>query len=345
MDWNHHTNSLYAVQHGRDDLHRTWPSLYTEWQSAMLPAEEFFKVDEGMDGGWPYYYYDQIQGKKLLSPEYDGDGKKEGDAAAYASPLIGFPGHWAPNDLLFYTGSQFPERYKNGAFIAFHGSAGRAPYPQSGFVVCFVPFSGGVPSGPWEIFADGFAGKDTLISSSDAQYRPMGLAMGPDGSLYVGDDVKGKIWRVLFKGNKDDFGSTQLAGMEKRKSHVAIATPDETKDNLINGMAEGGEKIYNTYCVSCHQADGAGDGARFPPLAGSDWVMGDKERLIEVVLNGLSGPIVVNGQSFEGEMPPNDFLSDADVANVLTYVRRNFTNQTAPIRASEVAAVRKKKGQ
>lgn len=342
MDWNHADNALFAVQHGRDDLMRTWPSLYTEWQSAMLPAEEFFKVDKDFDGGWPYYYYDQLQNKKLLSPEYGGDGKKEGKGAAYTPPLIGFPGHWAPNDLLFYTGNQFPERYKNGAFIAFHGSAGRLPYPQSGYIICFVPFKNGAPSGLWEVFADGFAGKDTIVNSKDAVYRPMGLAMGPDGSLYISDDVKGKIWRVMFKGSKENFGSTELAAMEKRKTGISIKTPDEIKDDLSIGMAVGGEKIYNTYCISCHQGDGKGDGNRFPPLATSEWVTGDKEKLINVLLKGLTGTITVKAQSFDGVMPKHDFISDADIANVLTYIRKSFTNNAGAIHEEEVARVRKK---
>lgn len=343
MDWNHADNTLYAVQHGRDDLKRTWPALYTDWQSAMLPSEEFFKVKEGMDGGWPYYYYDQLQNKKLLSPEYGGDGKKEGKGASYAQPLIGFPGHWAPNDLCFYTGDQFPERYKNGAFIAFHGSAGRVPYPQSGFIVCFVPFENGVATGKWEIFADGFAQRDTILNSKDAVYRPMGLANGPEGSLYISDDVKGKIWRVMFKGDKKNFGITKLAKMENRKMSISIKTPDEVRDNLSAGMGIGGEKIYNTYCISCHQANGKGDGNRFPPLDGSEWVNGDKEKLINVLLKGLTGTITVKTQSFDGVMPKHDFMSDADIAKVLTYIRISFTNNASAIHEQDVINVRNKK--
>src|SRR5690606_35753866 len=138
---------------GRDGFVSSWPKLYTTWDQAMLPSEEFFKLKEGADGGWPYYYYDQIQGKKVLMPEYGGDGKKEGNGKDYLQPLIGFPGHFAPMDMLFYTGDQFPERYKNGAFIAFHGANIHAPYPMRGNMVCFVPFENGEPSGPWEIFA------------------------------------------------------------------------------------------------------------------------------------------------------------------------------------------------
>ncbi len=193
MDWNKTDKSLYVLQHGRDNLHRLFPELFTAWQSAVLPSEEFFKIKEGDDAGWPYYYYDQIQKKQLMTPEYGGDGKKEGKGKELAQPLIGFPGHWAPNDLYFYQGNQFPARYKNGAFIAFHGSTNRAPYPQAGYFVAFVPFKNGAPTGDWEVFADGFAGVDPIVNVRDAIYRPMGIAMGPDGSLYISDTEKGKI--------------------------------------------------------------------------------------------------------------------------------------------------------
>ena len=218
MSWNPHVGELYALQHGRDDLYRTWSRYFTRWQSAVLPSEEFFKVTDGFDGGWPYYYFDQLEGKKKLNPEYGGDGQKVGDADKLTKPVLGFPGHFAPNDLLFYDGDQFPERYRHGAFIAFHGSTIRMPYSQAGYVVAFVPFANGAPSGPWEVFADNFAGVDPIPNTSDAAARPMGLAQGPDGSLYVSDSVKGKIWRVMFKGDRGAFGSAQLARMEARKT-------------------------------------------------------------------------------------------------------------------------------
>ncbi len=114
---------------------------------------------------------------------------------------MAFPGHWAPNDVLFYTGDMFPEKYKNGAFIAFHGSWNRAPRPQAGYFVAFVPFKGDKPSGEYEVFAQGFTGVDTLKSPDAAKYRPMGLAQGPDGSLYISDSQKGRIWRIFYNRN------------------------------------------------------------------------------------------------------------------------------------------------
>ncbi|MEJ7740106.1 MAG: c-type cytochrome [Chitinophagaceae bacterium] len=345
MDWNSADQNLYCVMHGRDDLHLLWPELFSRWQSAVFPAEEFFKIQKGADAGWPYYYYDQIQKKKLLNPEYGGDGKKAGEGVKYTQPLIGFPAHWAPNDLFFYTGNQFPGRYKNGAFIAFHGSTNRGPYPQSGFFIGFVPFKKGKPSGSVEIFADGFAQVEPLISVSDAVYRPMGIAMGPDGSLYISDTEKGKIWKISYPGNKSAFRKAHLAGMEKRKLLPHIRTPHEIKDNLITGMATGGEKVYNTYCVSCHQLNGKGDGNRFPPLDSSEWVIGnkrgDKDKLIILLLQGLEGPIEVKGKPYNNTMPAHNFLSDEDAALVLTYIRNNFGNKGTAISAVDVNQVRR----
>jgi len=342
IDWNHHDNTLYAVQQGRDNLFRSWPELYSQWQSALLPSEEFLRIKEGTDAGWPYYYYDQMQGKKLLNPEYGGDGKKEGKGREYAQPLHGFPGHFAPNDLLFYTGDQFPERYKNGAFIAFHGSTIRAPYSQGGYFIGFVPFKNGAPSGPWEVFADGFAGVDTIVNTSNAAYRPMGLAIGPDGSLYISDSEKGKIWRVMYKGDKKKFGPAELAEMQKRKeTQPNIKTPDEVTENLERGNLLAGGKLYTTYCGNCHQGNGKGDGTRYPPLDNSEWVRGDTKILAAIVLNGLSGPITVNGVGYNGVMPANSFLKDEDIALILSYVRQNFKNNAGFVKPELVARVRR----
>lgn len=198
LDWNTEINQLFVMQHGRDELHQDWPAIYDEKAGAELPAEEMFMVTKGSDFGWPYCYYDQLQKKKVLSPEYGGDGKEQGRCAKTGQPLMAFPGHWAPNALLFYTGTLFPEKYRNGAFIAFHGSWNRSPLPQKGFNVVFVPFKNGMPSGQFEIFADGFAGAKEISSPGEAKARPCGLAQGPDGALYISDSVNGKIWKISF---------------------------------------------------------------------------------------------------------------------------------------------------
>ncbi|HVS91740.1 MAG TPA: PQQ-dependent sugar dehydrogenase [Mucilaginibacter sp.] len=198
LAWNTQDNQLFVMQHGRDQLHDLFPQYFDAKQSAELPAECMYALKKGDNAGWPYMYYDQIQHKKILMPEYGGDGKKPYTGNAI-NPVAAYPGHLAPDGLLFYTGNQFPARYKNGAFIAFHGSWNRAPEPQAGYFVVFQPFKNGRPSGKWEVFADGFAGTAEDKAKGSAMHRPCGLAQGPDGSLYVSDDAKGAIYKITYK--------------------------------------------------------------------------------------------------------------------------------------------------
>lgn len=198
LDWNQQNNQLFVMQHGRDQLHDLFPDLYTIKQSSIYPAECMYALKKGDNAGWPYVYYDQDQHKKIVAPEYGGDGKKTGGENA-VDPAAAFPGHLAPNGLLFYTGNMFPAKYKNGAFIAFHGSWNRAPEPQAGFFVVFQPFKDGKPFGDYEVFADGFSGSPEKTASGRVDHKPCGLAQGPDGSLYVTDDLKGTIYRIVYK--------------------------------------------------------------------------------------------------------------------------------------------------
>lgn len=197
LDWNTQANQLFVMQHGRDQLHDIFPEMYDVKQSALLPAECMYALKKGDNAGWPYMYYDGLQRKKMMAPEYGGDGKKEA-TGNFIDPAAAFPAHMAPNALLFYTGTMFPEKYRNGAFIAFHGSWNRAPEPQAGYYVVFQPFKNGKPSGEWEVFADNFAGSSEKVTSGRADHKPCGLAQGPDGSLYVSDDKMGTIYRIVY---------------------------------------------------------------------------------------------------------------------------------------------------
>jgi glucose/arabinose dehydrogenase len=192
------TGALWAAQHGRDNLVQNWPAHFDTTESAELPAEELVRVARGDDFGWPYCFYDGFAKRKVLAPEYGGDGQEVGRCANVKGPVAAMPAHWAPNGLLFYDGRQFPARFRGGAFIAFHGSWNRAPRPQGGYNVVFIPFANGAP-GPHEIFARGFAGDS--VQPAGARHRPVGLAVGLDGSLYISDDRGGRIWRVFWRGD------------------------------------------------------------------------------------------------------------------------------------------------
>lgn len=193
---------LYATQHGRDQLNANWPKIFpTTKYSAENPAEQLMQVNAGDDFGWPYCYY-AVEPKKLVdAPEYGGDGTKFVRCANKKAPVAVYPGHWAPMSLLFYGGSSFPAKYRDGAFIAFHGSWNRAPEPQEGYRVVFQPLSNGASSGAYETFADGFSGVPAAqVQPGTAKHRPMGLATGPDGALYVTDDLGGRIYRITHRG-------------------------------------------------------------------------------------------------------------------------------------------------
>ncbi|MDZ7781233.1 MAG: PQQ-dependent sugar dehydrogenase [Gemmatimonadota bacterium] len=188
---------LYGVVHGRDQLNAMWPEIFDVDDNTEMPSEEFVRITEGTDFGWPYCFHDPRTGRKLLAPEYGGDGETVGRCSEKDMPMIAFPAHWAPNDLEFYTGGAFPERYRGGAFIAFHGSWNRAPNPQEGFQVVFAPSSAQGFGPEWETFADGFRNEQ----DPDTHARPVGVAMGPEGALYVSDSVNGRIWRILYHGS------------------------------------------------------------------------------------------------------------------------------------------------
>lgn len=197
LAYNTSDGELYAVQHGRDQLN-AWPGFSDE-DNARKPAEELQRLTRGSDFGWPYCYYDPAVNRRVLGPEYGGAGEPTARCAEKDAPLLTFPAHWAPNDLVFYDAEHFPEPYRNGAFIAFHGSWNRAPLPQGGSKVVFVPFRDGSPVGSSSVFVDGFARPDPQPGT--APHRPMGLAVAPDGALYISDSSGGTIWRVEWRGD------------------------------------------------------------------------------------------------------------------------------------------------
>lgn len=132
-------------------------------------------------------------------------------------------------------------------------------------------------------------------------------------------------------------------GGRKQNSQQQTQTQAPVSAEKSSEMANHpGKKVYNSVCLVCHMADGSGVPGMHPPLIQTDWVNGDKERLIEITLNGMSGKIEVNGETYNSIMPPHSHLSDKQIADVLTYVRQSFGNNAGEVTVEEVQKVRNK---
>jgi glucose/arabinose dehydrogenase len=195
-----HDGALYAVMNNRDQLDTLWSDQFVGEDNQTRPAEPMFRIEQGANYGWPFCFFDYTQNKLLLNPEYGGDGKTVGRCSEFKLPIAAFPAHWAPVDVMFYTGTQFPAKYRGGAFIAFHGSWNRSPAVQDGYNVTFQPVANGKASGKFEIFADGFAGAQAPRTPNQATWRADGVAQAPDGTLFITESNKGRIWRVVYTG-------------------------------------------------------------------------------------------------------------------------------------------------
>jgi glucose/arabinose dehydrogenase len=191
LAWSPADGNLYGIMHGRDTLSRNWPALVP---SDAVVADEMHRVTKGTDFGWPYTFFDGARNARLVSPEYGGDGKTVA-TGHYSAPVLTFhSGRAAPVDLLFYSGTSFPASYRNGAFIVLHGTGNK-----TGYNVVFVPFDKNGKAGEPTVFADGFAAFDQAAPPR-AKYRPIGIAAGPDGSLYISDSQVGRLWRIAYDG-------------------------------------------------------------------------------------------------------------------------------------------------
>ena len=198
--------------------------------------------------------------------------------------------------MVLYDGAQFPVRYRNGVFIAFHGSWNRAPYSQGGYNVVYQGLSGDKASGACEIFADGFAGADK--SPGKAAHRPSGVAVGPDGALYVADDVAGRIYRIVYRGAggaNDAITPVPCPSPTEPAGPVAAARavppegthPDAGSDTSALKAPAGatpamialGSRVYRgqvggATCTGCHGANGTGSPLG-PDLTNGKWLWSD----------------------------------------------------------------------
>ena len=315
---------LFVTQHGRDQLLENYPQLFSAKNGHELPAEEVFILEQGGDYGWPKCYYDGLQKKLVLAPEYGGDGgSKIGVCSEKRGPAFFFPAHWAPNDLVIYKAKQFPNPYRGGAFIAFHGSWNRAPATQAGYTVVFQPLADGRPAGDYIVFADGFAG--TYKEPGRALARPTGLAVALDGSLYVSEDVHGKIWRITYSGSATDVklqGARPPVISASREPAVDVASlpmpPGATHAQMLRGSRIfWGESAGGT-CSGCHGSDGKGSTVG-PNLTSGEWSWGDGswQAIAATITKGVVSP-----KHADGAMPPRGGapLNDADVRAVAAFV-------------------------
>jgi glucose/arabinose dehydrogenase/mono/diheme cytochrome c family protein len=314
---------LLVTQHGRDQLHTNWPDLYKPEEEATLPAEELLVLKQGGDYGWPECYYDSFREKLVLAPEYGGDGgDKVGSCATKLAPTAAFPAHWAPNAMAHYDQAQFPARYRDGVFVAFHGSWNRAPYTQGGYNVVFQPLNEGNAAGACEIFADGFAG--AVKSPAGAAHRPSGLAVAPDGALYVSDDVRGRIYRIVHRGGAN-FDATkvtpcpsltspagsivQTAAQPPEGTHpdagAAANRPVAVPQGATRAMVDLGNRIFHgqvggAACAGCHGSSGQGSPVG-PNLTEKKWRWSDGSYpgIKKTIADGVPEP-----KDYRSAMPP-----------------------------------------
>jgi glucose/arabinose dehydrogenase/mono/diheme cytochrome c family protein len=335
---------IFVTQHGRDQLHANWPDLYQPEEEATQPAEELMLLKAGDDYGWPECYYDGVAEKLVLAPEYGGDGgKKVGVCADKIPPTASFPAHWAPNAMVLYDKEQFPLRYRNGVFIAFHGSWNRAPYEQGGYNVVFQSLSGERASSGCEIFADGFAG--AVKTPGGAVHRPSGLAVGPDGALYVSDDVRGRIYRIVYQGGPAagaaaftpcPSASAPAGPIVKVAARPPEATRSEPAVNLPEGitreMVALGNRIYRgqvggATCMTCHGETGKGSPLG-PDLTASKWLWSDGSYpgIAKIIRKGVMQP-----KQYRSTMPPSGGaqLADDQIKALAAYVW-SLSHQATP---------------
>lgn len=341
---------VFVTQHGRDQLHSNWPELYKPEEEATLPAEELLLLKPHGDYGWPECYYDQFRQKRVLAPEYGGDGGKTiGACANKIAPVAAFPAHWAPNAMALYDKQQFPPRYRGGVFIAFHGSWNRAPYAQGGYNVVFQPLGADHSGEQCEIFADGFAG--TVKSPAAAEHRPSGVAVGPDGSLFVSDDVSGRIYRIVYRGGSNTAAArtTTCPSPTAPAGEIAVASaqPPEGTHPDAGAAASGdlqvpagatrqmvtlGEQIYRGQvggagCTGCH-GDTAQGTPLGPALDGKKWLWGDGsyDGIKKTIAEGVSEP-----KEYRSPMPPmgGAQLNSEQLSSLAAYVW-SISHRTAP---------------
>jgi Raf kinase inhibitor-like YbhB/YbcL family protein len=204
--WHPETGELWGMDHGID------------WWGDAVPPEELNHIEKGKFYGWPYFYADNKMNPRLIPP----GGIERSEYRAASTPMVlGYTPHAAPMQMVFYTGAQFPPEYRGDAFIAFHGSWNRKP--SSGYEVVRIRFQNGQPTA-FEPFLTGF------LRSNGEVGRPFGAAVAHDGSLLVGDDRNGAVYRVSYTAAADKLAAPPSAAQPpaaamQRQAEKGAAVP------------------------------------------------------------------------------------------------------------------------
>jgi mono/diheme cytochrome c family protein len=162
-----------------------------------------------------------------------------------------------------------------------------------------------------------------------AEYRPCGVAVGPDGSFYIGDTDSGRIWRVIYTGES-------VAPKKQPLTVRSLQTDKATESNVPSN------KIFTTVCAACHMPDGRGVPSMQPSLVGSGVVAGDTTQLIQVLLKGPAAVLPADRAKYSSAMPPFNVLNDADLAGVINYIRARFAPNAPKVSIEQVATERAK---
>jgi glucose/arabinose dehydrogenase len=220
--WQPGNNALYATDNGRDLLGDDFPPC------------ELNRVVEGGFFGWPF-----ANGNRIPDPDY-GEGRAEWIAASIP-PVHEFAAHTAPLGITFYTGTAFPERYRAAAFVALHGSWNRSTKIGYEVVALLFQSNGTVTE---EKFITGFEVDEKVIG------RPVDVALGPDGALYVSDDFTGSVYRVAYGSDAPGAAFAPPAGATGATDPLATLTAAER-----SRAAAGGAMLWQTnQCATCHVA-------------------------------------------------------------------------------------------
>lgn len=269
--------------------------------------DEINLVMKGENYGWPI-----IEGFHDTETE-----RKQSSSKKMIEPLRSWTPVIAPAALVFFGGNQIPE-WKNSLLLAtLKGQSLRI----------------------MKLSDDGKRIIDEQVLFENRYGRLRSIAVSPQGDLFIA--TSNKDWNPS-KGFPKERDDRILKISPSDSKPTAVLHPIHLKQKDVQAQIQEGAQLYTLYCASCHKEDGSGVSGTFPPLIGAELVVGDKNNLLDILLNGLSGEIIVNGQKYDQQMPAFSFLRDEEIQRIANYIRSGFGNNAVPVSLSEVKAKRNK---